>query len=91
MALFGVWDAAIVIFLVLVFAEYVKVRAKVSKQMNFIAGAGLLTVLAGASSWISFQGFELVSAGLGTLFSAIAWILLLVGTIWAAIELMKAK
>jgi len=90
MALFGVWDAAIVIFLVLVFAEYVKVRAKVSKQMNFIAGAGLLVVLSNASSWISVAGSSVVD-GVTVLFGAIAWILLLIGTLWAALELTKAK
>lgn len=91
MALFGApLDAAIAIFLVIVFAEYVKVRAKLSKQFNIIAAAGLLVVLAAASSWISVAGTQLVS-GASTLFSVIAWILLLIGTLWGALELTKAK
>ncbi len=91
MAIFGgLWDAALVIFLVLVFAEYVKVRAKLSKPFNFLAGAGLLLILAAASSWISIVGTQAVY-WLTTLFSVIAWILLLIGALMGAFALTKAK
>lgn len=90
MAIFGgLWDAAIAIFLVLVFAEYIKVRAKISKQSNWIAAAGLLVVLAAASNWVGvYAGVESV---LEMLFGAIAWILLLVGTLMGASTLLKSK
>ena len=85
----GLWDAAIVIFLVLVFAEYVKVRAKASKAFNFIAGAGLLVVLAAASPWIGLvPGVDTVATWL---FGVIAWILLLIGALWGAVEMTKSK
>ncbi|MBI4021111.1 MAG: hypothetical protein HY369_02620 [Candidatus Aenigmarchaeota archaeon] len=91
MALFGgLWDAAVVIFLVLVFAEYMKVRTKATKQFNWIAGSGLLVLLAAASSWISVAGNSVVS-GATTLFGVIAWIMLLIGALWGALELTKAK
>ena len=91
MAIFGgLWDAVIAIFLVLVFAEYVKMRAKASKQFNMIAASALIALLAGASTWIA--GFASTAAGtLGNVFGAIAWILLLIGTLWGALELIKAK
>ena len=90
MAIFGgLWDAAVAIFLVLVLAEYIKVRARISKQTNWIAASGLLVVLAAASNWIGvYSGVQSV---LETLFGAIAWILLLVGTLMGASALLKAK
>ena len=85
----GLWDAAIVIFLVLVFAEYMKVRAKASKAFNFVAGAGLLVLLAAASPWIGLvPGAE---QGASLLFGVIAWILLLIGALWGALEMTKSK
>ena len=91
MALFGgLWDAALAIFLVLAFAEYVKIRAKASKQFNWIAASGVLILLAAASSWISVLGAQAMS-GAETLFSVIGWILLLIGSLWGAAELLKAK
>lgn len=90
MALFGgLWDAVLVIFLVLVFAEYVKVRAKASKQFNWIAAGGLLALLAAVSPWIGIvPGAE---AGATMLFGVIGWILVLIGALWGAVELLKAK
>ena len=91
MALFGgLWDAALAIFLVLVFAEYVKVRSKASKQFNWIAAGCLLVLLAGASSWVSIAGTTAVS-GAETLFSVIGWIMVLIGALWGSMELLKAK
>jgi len=90
MALFGgLWDVAIVIFLVLVFAEYAKVRSKASKQFNWIAASGVLILLAAASSWIGLVPGAQQGATL--LFSVIAWILLLIGALWTTAELLKAK
>ncbi len=91
MAIFGgLWDAVIAIFLVLVFAEYVKVRAKISKQFNLIAASALFILLAVASmEWLTIAGDAAYWAHV--LFSMIGWILLLIGTIWGALELTKAK
>lgn len=91
MAIFGgAWDVAVAIFLVLVFAEYVKIRAKANKQFNWIAAGGVLALLAGASPWI---GVLHAGAGniLGMLFGVIGYILVLIGALWAAAELLKAK
>lgn len=90
MAIFGgLWDAALVIFLVLVFAEYLKIRAKMSKQFNWIAASGVVVLLAAASSWIGLG--VAVEGTLTTLFGLIAWILLLIGALWSALELTKSK
>ena len=91
MAIFGgLWDAALAIFVVLAFAEYMKVRAKASKQFNWIAASGLMVLLASASSWISVAG-PTASNGAETLFGVIGWIMLLIGALWGAVELLKAK
>jgi hypothetical protein len=91
MAIFGgLLDLVIVVFLVLVFAEYVKLRAKADKPMKFVAGAGLLFLLAFA--------FTPALAAMGMvpgvvygqyLFEVIGFILLLIGTLWGTIELLK--
>lgn len=91
MALFGgLWDAALAIFLVLVFAEYIKVRAKASKQFNWIAAGGVFIVLAAATTAL-IGSFHASISLLSNLFSAIAWIAVLIGAIWGAAELLKAK
>ncbi|MBI4181492.1 MAG: hypothetical protein HY520_00795 [Candidatus Aenigmarchaeota archaeon] len=91
MALFGgAWDAVVVIFLVLVFAEYMKVRAKASKQFNWIAASGLLVLLVAASPWLGGV-VPTAQSGAEMLFGIIAWILLLIGTLWGAVELLKSK
>jgi len=92
MALFGgLWDVVIAIFLVLVFAEYVKVRAKVSKQFNWLAAGGLLVLLAAASPWIVNIAGSTAVSWLETVFSGIGWIVVLVGSLWGAVELLRAK
>ena len=86
-----VWTA-LALLLAPVFAEYAKIRAKTSKAFNFIAGAGVLTLLAvsfGVFNGIS--GAESVATYGGLLFEFIAWIFVLVGALWAALDLTKAK
>lgn len=91
MAVFGgLWDVVTVVFLVLVFAEYTKLRARTPKAFNFVAASGVLVLLAAASDWLGVAG-PLAVQGVSTLFSVIAWILLLIGTLWAAYELTKSK
>jgi hypothetical protein len=85
----GLWDVVTVIFLVLVFAEYAKVKAKISRPTNFIAGAGVLLLLAAGSELLGIVPSAVY--WLTTIFSVIAWILLLIGTLWATYELTKAK
>ncbi len=92
MALFGsVLDWVIVVFLVLVFAEYTKIRAK-SKGFNWIAGAGVLALL--ASTFSGFGIWSLVGSGAAWgqyLFEFISWIFLLIGTITVVLDLSKSK
>ena len=90
MAIFGgLLDLVLVLFLVLVFAEYAKVRAKAEKQMKFVAGAALFFLLAFAFSGLSVWGM-VAGAEYGTyLFEIIGWIFLLIGTLWGAIVLAQ--
>jgi len=91
MALFGAGlDWVVAVFLVLVFAEYIKIRAK-SKGFNWIAASAVSALL----GW-SFSGFGvwgLVSGAIWGqyLFEFIAWILLLIGAITVVLDLSKAK
>lgn len=92
MAIFGgLLDLVLLIFLVLVFAEYTKMRAKMDKQFKFIAGAAVLFLLA-----YSFMAGTLAVWGMVSgivyaqyLFEFIGWIFLLIGTLWAAVEFLK--
>lgn len=92
MALFApALDVAIAIFVILALAEYVKIRAKASKAFNWIAASGIVALLASASPWISFQGFEWVTGLLTLFFGVVAWFLLLGGAIKGASGLLKSK
>ncbi len=91
MEIFGpALDVVMAIFLVLVFAEYIKIRAKASKQFNWIAASGVIALLASASTWIA-QLHSQAAMYLGLIFGVVAWILLLIGALWAAYVLTKAK
>ena len=91
MAIFGATlDIAIAIFLVLVFAEYIKIRAKASKPFNMIAVGGVFAVLAAVSPWIGAVYSE-AGTFLALLFGVVAWILVLIGTLGALFALLKAK
>jgi hypothetical protein len=86
----GLLDLVLLVFLILVFAEYTKLRSKYDKAFKFIAGAALLFLLAfsfGLSVWVDMVG---MSAMYGMyLFEIIGWIFLLVGTLWGAVEMVK--
>ncbi len=84
----GLLDLVIVVFLVLVFAEYVKIRTKADKPFRLVASAGVLALLAAGSSLLEVAGPTAVF-WIGTIFSVISWILLLIGTLWATAELSK--
>lgn len=80
----------IALLLVPVLAEYAKLRAKAERGFNLIAGAGVLTLLGvGFGVFNSIAGAEAVAIGGALLFDVIAWILLLIGALWATVNLAK--
>ena len=80
---------AIATLLAPVFAEYAKIRSKVEKQFNFIAGAGIFFLLA-AGFGLSFFDLAGGAAVYGVyLFEFLGWLFLLIGVLWAALGLMK--
>ncbi len=91
----GHLDWVIVIFLVLVFAEYTKVRAKSAKGFGLIGGAAVFFLLAGSFAVPGGLGFMglLTTSGLAAvgqyLFEVIGFIFLLIGTILVAIDWTK--
>ncbi|MEE9406142.1 MAG: hypothetical protein V3V26_01930 [Candidatus Aenigmarchaeota archaeon] len=87
----GLLDVVVVVFLVLVFAEYIKLRAKVDKPMKFLAGSALLFLLAWSFGGLSvFTTYAGSAAMYGTqLFEILGWILLLVAALWGTLELIK--
>ncbi len=90
MVVFGTgFDAAIAVFVVLVLAKYAGIKA--GKGLNWVAGSGVLTLLAAASSTIVVAGAEQVFSAVTTLFSVVGWILLLLGAIVATVELVQSK
>jgi len=91
MAIFGgLLDVVVVVFLVLVFAEYIKLRAKVDKPMKFLAASALMMLLAYSFGMSVFTAYAGSVAAYGTqLFEILGWILLLVGTLWGTLELIK--
>ena len=88
----GHLDWVIVIFLVLVFAEYTKVRAKSAKGFGLIGGAAVFFLLAGSFASLGFMQL-LTASGLAAvgqyLFEVIGFIFLLIGTIMLAIDWTK--
>lgn len=80
---------AIATLLAPVFAEYAKIRTKVERPFNFIAGAGIFFLL---SAGFSLSFFDLAggAAVYGVyLFEFLGWLFLLIGVLWAALGLMK--
>jgi hypothetical protein len=91
MALFtgGVLEYAIVVFLVLVFAEYIKIRDKAEKQFNFIAAGVVWLLLAWTFGNLTVWGMVGTSVIYGQyLFEFLGWILILIGALWAGIKLI---
>ncbi len=82
---------AVALLLVPVLAEYTKIRAKSAKAFNLVAAAGLLTVLSAALAVLSgpMIGLGVVATYVGLLLDVIAFILVLVGTLMAAVQLVK--
>lgn len=85
----GLWDAAVAVFVVLVLAKYAGIKAG-WKGLNWVAGSGVLILLAASSGYIAVAGAQVTSA-VETLFSVIGWILLLIGAIVATVEIVQSK
>ena len=92
----GLLDVVVVVFLVLVFAEYIKLRAKVDKPMKFLAASALLFLLAWAFSTVNGTNVMTFMGMLGGadvyalyLFEFLGWLLLLIATLWGTMELIK--
>ncbi|NIP40019.1 MAG: hypothetical protein GTN39_00715 [Candidatus Aenigmarchaeota archaeon] len=83
-----VWFA-LAILIAPVFAEYAKIRTKVERPFNFIAGAGIFFLLAIAftADFFTFAGGAAVYGVY--LFEFLGWLFLLIGVLWAALGLMK--
>jgi hypothetical protein len=87
----GLLDFVIVVFLVLVLAEYTKIRAK-SKGFNLITAAAVFALLAYGFTMTVWM--TLVPTGYmwgQYLFEFLAWILLLIGALKVVADLTKAK
>jgi len=85
----GLWDIAIVVFVVLVLAKYANVTSK--KGLGWLATAGVLALLAAGSGDLLAVAGTAVTYWVAALFSVLSWIALLVGVLMAALELMKMK
>lgn len=85
----GILEYAIVVFLVLVFAEYAKVRSKIEKQFDFIIGGVLWLLLAWTFGNLTFWGLigDVATYG-GYLFEFLGWLLILIGALWAGIKMV---
>ncbi len=82
---------ALVALLAPVLTEYGKIKAQIEKQLAFVAGGGLLFLLAAGFETPVWTGGQLAAYGPygSALFQILGWILLLVGTLWGAYALMK--
>jgi len=87
----GLLDYVIVVFLVLVFAEYTKMRSKLDKQFAWIAGGAVWFLLAHLfDSTLTFMGQlgEIQVYGLW-LFEFLGFLFVLIGVLLAGIKLIN--
>lgn len=89
--IFGVLlDYVIVVFLVLVFAEYTKMRSKLDKQFAWIAGGAIWLLLAylftGVLEFMTFAGE--IETYLLYLFEVLGFLFVLIGAIMIGIKLL---
>ena len=90
MAIFGgLLDLVLLVFLVLVFAEYTKIRAKYDKAFKFLTASALMFLLAFVFTGLDF--WVMIPASIyGTyLFEFIGWLFVLIGTLFGALEMLK--
>lgn len=89
MAFEMVWFA-LATLLAPVFAEYAKIRTRVERPFNFIAGAGIFFLLAMGFQVSLFTDMVGAASVYGVyLFEFLGWLFLLIGVLWAALGLMK--
>lgn len=88
----GIFDLVLLVFLVLAFAEYAKVRQK-SKGFNWLAGAGLLFLTAGAFMPAHLDFWDSVPGAITGqwLFEFAGWVFLVVGALVVVMDLTKTK
>lgn len=73
-----------------VFAEYAKIREKAERAFEFLAGGGVLFLLAYAFEVSLFQTQLVQVAKYGGLaFQLLGWVFVVTGSVWAAIELAR--
>ncbi len=81
---------AVATLLAPVFAEMAKIRAKVGKAFQYIAAGGVFFLTSAAFTVVNLDAYvQGLSTGISTIAGVIGVIAVLIGTIMAAIELMK--
>ncbi len=85
---------AVGIFLVLVFAQYAKIRDSAPKGFSFLAAGAVFLLLEASTAWgkgmlsSAVPALDGVLGGLQLLWAVIAWLLVLGGTLFVAKELI---
>ena len=88
---------AVGIFLVLVFAQYAKVRDSAPKGFGFLAAGAVFLLLEAATMWSVnpdngplrvIGGIDAIFGPLQILWTVIAWLLVLGGTVFVAKDLL---
>lgn len=88
---------AVGIFLILVFAQYAKVKDSAPKGFNLLATAAVFLLLEASTSWgwgilkDAVPALGGVFGALDLLWAVVAWLLALVGTIFVAKELVMKE
>ncbi|MBI4173113.1 MAG: hypothetical protein HY519_00160 [Candidatus Aenigmarchaeota archaeon] len=88
---------AVGIFLVLVFAEYAKIRSSAAKGFSWLAAGAVFLLLEASTAWGAqvlgaVQGLGAFGDLLGSvalLWTVVAWVLILVGSIFVLLDIMK--
>jgi len=83
---------AIAAFVLIVFAEYGNVRKKAERGFGLFAAGGMMFFLAATFNLEVLSMMSVQGAMYGQyLFQAFGWIFVIIGTIWASIDLSKVK
>lgn len=93
MAVFaGILDLVVVVFLVLVFAEYTKLRQR-SKGFYWLASGGILFLLAGTFMSAHLNIWSQVKGAIAGqwLFEFLGWLFVLIGALVIVSDLAKQK
>lgn len=81
---------AIAVFMIVVFAEYGNVRKRAERGFGFLAAGGLLFFLAATFNLEVLKTVTVQGALYGQyLFQVIGWIFIIVGVVWASVDLSK--